>query len=169
METRVDSITLELVKEHPDVHALIKSADDALGVQGFTEHGFRHAGLVSHIAQNVLVRLERPERRARLAAIAGYLHDIGNVVNRADHATAGALIAKDLLLGMGMHWDDLALVVGAIGNHEERIGEPVSDISAAVIIATFSIAAQKRNLLWSLAAAAGLAAVAFAIYVYFYM
>ena len=129
------NVSIEQIREHPDVHALIKSADAAMEAQGYTEHGFRHVGLVSRIAQNILLRLERPERQAELAAIAGYLHDIGNTINRFDHATTGALIAKDLLLPLGMRWDELALVLGAIGNHEERIGEPVSDISAALIIA----------------------------------
>lgn len=128
-------VTLDQVKEKPDAQALIRAADDQLGALGYTEHGFRHAGLVANIAQNVLLRLGRPERQAQLAAIAGYLHDIGNVVNRQDHATAGALVARDLLREMGMRWDELALVVGAIGNHEERIGEPASDVSAALIIA----------------------------------
>lgn len=128
-------VTLEQIRENPDVHALIKGADDQLGVMGYTEHGFRHAGLVASIAYNVLLRLDRPERQAQLAAIAGYLHDIGNVVNRVDHAAAGAILAKDLLRGMGMRWEEVSLVIGAIGNHEERVGEPVSDVSAALIIA----------------------------------
>lgn len=128
-------VTLEMVKDSPEVHALIRAADEQLAVQGYTEHGFRHVGLVSHIAQNILLRLDRPPRHAELAAIAGYLHDVGNTVNRADHATASALIAKDLLREMGMRWDELAIVMGAIGNHEEKMGEPVSAVSAAVIIA----------------------------------
>jgi uncharacterized protein len=128
-------MNLDQLKENPEVQALIKAADDQLGVIGFTEHGFRHAGLVAHIAQNVLLRLGQPERHAQLAAIAGYLHDIGNVVNREDHATTGAVLAKQFLAEMGMPWGEVALVLGAIGNHEERVGEPVSDVSAAVIIA----------------------------------
>jgi uncharacterized protein len=128
-------VTIEHVKEHPDVQALIKAADSAMEAQGYTEHGFRHVGLVSRIAQNILLRLERSERQAELAAIAGYLHDIGNTINRFDHATTGAILAKDILLPLGMRWDELATVLGAIGNHEERIGEPISDVSAALIIA----------------------------------
>jgi uncharacterized protein len=128
-------VTIEMVKDNPEAHALIRAADEQLAVQGYTEHGFRHVGLVAHIAQNILLRLDHPARHAELAAIAGYLHDIGNTVNRHDHATASALIAKDLLRAMGMRWDELAVVLGAIGNHEERIGEPVSPASAAVIIA----------------------------------
>ena len=130
-----EPVTIERVKEHPDVHSLIKAADAAMEAQGYTEHGFRHVGLVSRIAQNILLRLDRSERQAELAAIAGYLHDIGNTINRHDHATSGAILAKDILLPMGMCWDELATVLGAIGNHEERIGEPISDVSAALIIA----------------------------------
>lgn len=128
-------ITIETLRDNPEVHAMIRAADDQLGVMGFTEHGFRHVGLVANIAQNILLRLGRPERMAQLAAVAGYLHDIGNLVNRTDHAATGALLAKDLLRDMGMRWDELALVLGAIGNHEERVGEPAGDISAAIIIA----------------------------------
>ena len=135
MEENHVLVTLDQLREDPEVHALIKAADEQLGAQGYTEHGFRHAGLVAHIAHNVLARLGKPERQAQLAAIAGYLHDVGNVVNRFDHATTGALIARDILSRMEMRWDELAVVMGAIGNHEERIGEPVGDASAAVIIA----------------------------------
>ena len=131
----VSPITIETLKDNPEVHALIRAADEQLGAMGYTEHGFRHMSLVAHIAHNVLIRLDRSERQAQLAAVAGYLHDIGNLVNRVDHAAAGALIAKDLLRGLGMRWDELAIVLGAIGNHEERVGEPVSDVSAAIIIA----------------------------------
>lgn len=128
-------VTVEMVKDSAEVHALIRASDEQLAVQGYTEHGFRHVGLVAHIAQNIMLRLGRPPRHAELAAIAGYLHDIGNTVNRQDHATSSALIAKDLLRGMGMRWDEVAIVLGAIGNHEERTGEPVSAVSASVIIA----------------------------------
>jgi putative nucleotidyltransferase with HDIG domain len=127
--------TAESIRAHPTVQALIKVADDQLGAQGYTEHGFRHANLVSHIAENVLLRLGHPAPDADLAAIAGYLHDIGNVVNRFDHAAAGAQIALSLLLAQGMDPVRAGLVAGAIGNHEERIGEPVSSVSAAVIVA----------------------------------
>jgi metal-dependent HD superfamily phosphatase/phosphodiesterase len=128
-------VSIDVVRSDPTIQKLIKVADDHLNAQGYTEHGHRHASLVSHIAENILSRLGHVPRTAELAAIAGYLHDIGNVVNRLDHATAGASIAMDLLLKMGMAPDEVGVVVGAIGNHEERVGEPVSAVSAAVIIA----------------------------------
>ncbi|HVC33105.1 MAG TPA: HD domain-containing protein [Chloroflexota bacterium] len=125
----------EDIRSNRTIHQLIKVADDHLGAQGYTEHGQRHASLVSHIAENVLARLGYDPRTAELAAIAGYLHDIGNVVNRPDHATAGATMALSLLLGLGMDPAEAAIVAGAVGNHEERLGEPVSAVSAAVIVA----------------------------------
>jgi len=128
-------LSLDAVRSNPAIQKLIKAADDHLGAQGYTEHGQRHANLVSHIAENVLARLGHAPRVVELAAIAGYLHDIGNVVNRYDHAAAGGVISLNLLLQMGMEPDEAAIVAGAIGNHEERVGEPISAVSAAVIIA----------------------------------
>ena len=128
-------VTMETLRRDPLVQAFIKRADAQLGVLGYTEHGFRHTSLVAHIAHNVLERLGHPERTCELAAIAGLLHDIGNTVNRRDHATVGALMAKDILRGLNMDVDEVAAVMGAIGNHEESNGEPVGEISAALNIA----------------------------------
>jgi uncharacterized protein len=128
-------LTLDSLKENPQVQAFIRAADAQLGTLGYTEHGFRHVNLVANIAQNILLRLRYPQRRAELAGIAGYLHDIGNLVNRHDHAVAGALLSRDILMDSGVPLDELAIILGAIGNHEERVGEPVSDVSAAIIIA----------------------------------
>lgn len=129
------ALTIEEIRADPTIHQLIKIADEHLGAQGYTEHGQRHASLVANIAGNVLGRLGYTPRTAELAAIAGYLHDIGNVVNRQDHATAGATFALDFLLRRGMGPEEAGIIAGAIGNHEERLGEPVSAVSAAVIIA----------------------------------
>jgi len=114
---------------------MLKMADEQLQRIGYTEHGQRHARLVAHIAHNILERLGYPTRMADLAAVAGYLHDIGNVVSRNDHSYAGAIIALDILRRMGMSVEERAIVAGAIGNHDEEAGEPVSVVSAAVIIA----------------------------------
>ena len=105
---------------------------------GFTEHGFRHVGLVASIARNVLRLLDYDGRHQELAAIAGYLHDIGNVISRHGHATTGALLAHPILTRLGMTPDDIALVLGAIGSHGDdhgRLGEPVHPVSAALILA----------------------------------
>jgi metal-dependent HD superfamily phosphatase/phosphodiesterase len=128
-------VTLDTLRRDPLVQTFIKRADAQLGVLGYTEHGLRHTALVGNIARNVLQRLGYPERTCELAAIAGYLHDIGNCVNRRDHAAVGALMAKDILCGHGMDLGEVVIVMGAVGNHEETTGEPVGEISAALNIA----------------------------------
>lgn len=128
-------LTLTQIKKDPLISAYIQKGNEHLGAMGFTEHGFRHAGLVSSISQNILLRLGYSEREAELAAIAGYLHDIGNMVNRKDHGRSGAIIALDYLLKMNMDPLEAASVIGAIGNHEEEYGEAVNNIAAAVILA----------------------------------
>jgi metal-dependent HD superfamily phosphatase/phosphodiesterase len=128
-------VTLEDVKKNEHVKVLIAKADEVLGVIGYTEHGQRHAGLCANIAHNVLTRLRHSEKRVQLAAIAAYLHDIGNVINRDYHAQTGAVLARDILLEMKMPLEDVMEVIAAIGNHDERDGYPISDICAAVILA----------------------------------
>jgi metal-dependent HD superfamily phosphatase/phosphodiesterase len=128
-------VTLEDVKKNEQVEALITKADEVLGVIGYTEHGQRHASLCANIAHNILVRLKHSEKRVQLAAIAAYLHDIGNVINRDYHAQIGAVLARDILLEMKMSLEDVMEIIAAIGNHDERDGYPISDICAAVILA----------------------------------
>jgi metal-dependent HD superfamily phosphatase/phosphodiesterase len=128
-------LTLDDVRQNPFVNAFLKRADEQMGVLGYTEHGERHASLVANIAQNILKRLGYAERTTQLTAIAGYLHDIGNVVHREEHAHSSAIIAMDVLRKMRMPPEEIAIVIGAIGNHEEERGDPVGEISAAVIIA----------------------------------
>lgn len=127
--------TLAAVKKHPLVISLLEGANRYLGVIGFTEHGHRHANLVSNIAQNVLTHLKYTERLSELAAIAGYLHDIGNVIGRQDHGISAANIAIMVLRDLNMDPDEITEVIGAIGNHEEEIGDPVSAVAAALILA----------------------------------
>jgi metal-dependent HD superfamily phosphatase/phosphodiesterase len=128
-------VTFESVRENPRVKVYVRKADEALAEIGYTEHGERHVGLVAHIAFNTLKRLGYPERDAELAAIAGYLHDIGNGVNRDHHAQTSAVMAMQLLDRMGMADVDIVRVIGAIGNHHENDGDPVSPVAAAVILA----------------------------------
>jgi hypothetical protein len=127
--------TLNEVKKHPLVVSLLEGANRYLGVIGFTEHGHRHANLVSNIAQNVLMHLKYTERMAELAAIAGYLHDIGNVISRVDHGISASNIAIMVLRDLNVDPEEITEIVGAIGNHEEEIGDPVSAIAAALILA----------------------------------
>ena len=137
-------VTVRVVERDPEVQAYLRRGNEQMGVLGYTEHGQRHARLVGSIAQNVLLHLDYPQRRTELAEIAGYLHDIGNVIYRDEHDWAGALIARDILIRLGMDFDEIALIMGAIGNHEEERGEPVGDVSAAVILADKSDAHRSR-------------------------
>lgn len=134
-ELELSNVMLEDVKKNEVVDSFIQAANDYLGAIGYTEHGYRHVSLVSSVAQSILVSLNYPKRLQELAAIAGYVHDIGNVVNRQDHGQSAALIAMDILKKMGLTPDEIALIVSAVGNHEEEIGDPVNPVAAALIIA----------------------------------
>ena len=102
---------------------------------GYTEHSHRHISIVSKRAGDILIKLGYPERTVELAKIAGYLHDIGNCVNRVDHAHSGAIMAFNILKDMGMPVEERTEIMMAIGNHDEKTGTAVSDISAALILA----------------------------------
>jgi uncharacterized protein len=132
---QVSGVTLANVEAHEGVQTFIALADRYLGEIGYTEHGFRHAGLVSRISYNVLHRLEFDERMCELAAIAGYLHDMGNFVSRSMHSQTGAAITYDILRELGMTYSEIGLVLAAIGNHEEEFGNPVNPASAALVVA----------------------------------
>lgn len=134
-EMTAKEITLKDVRHDARFRTYIQRANDQMQAIGYTEHGHRHAGIVSTIARTILNHLARDEREAELAAIAGYVHDMGCVVNRVGHVEAGALMAYTILTDMGMPPGEIATVIGAIGNHEEPSGLPISAVSAAVIIA----------------------------------
>jgi len=129
------SITLDQVKDHPLVSGIIEAANNYLGTIGYTEHGFRHASLVSHIARNVLKHLDHPDPFPELAAIAGYLHDIGNAINRDSHGQTGALLSIRILRDLKMDSKEISYVASSIGNHEEKSGHPVNAVAAALILA----------------------------------
>jgi len=126
---------LDRVRAHERTSTFLTLADEFLGAQGFTEHGHRHALLVGHISFNVLTHLGHDGRTCELAAVAGYLHDIGNVVSRAYHGQTSAMLAYDLLKELDVPPRDAAYVLSAVGNHEEQYGEVVSPVGAAVILA----------------------------------
>ncbi|WP_136479563.1 HD domain-containing protein [Acetivibrio thermocellus] len=128
-------ISLEDLKNNEEIRALFEVADRQLAALGYTEHSFRHVGLVAKEAGEILKTLGFPEREVELAKIAGYLHDIGNAVNRVDHAHSGAILAYNILTKMGMSYSEAAEIMLAIGNHDENTGAPVSNISAALILA----------------------------------
>jgi metal-dependent HD superfamily phosphatase/phosphodiesterase len=128
-------ITLIDLQNDPGVTAYIEVADEYLGVIGYTEHGFRHANLVAHIAGNILRRLAYDDRTAELGEIAGFLHDIGNCISRDHHGVSSAILAKTVLWQMNMDPREIAHVMNALGNHEEEFGTPANPIGAATIIA----------------------------------
>ena len=128
-------VTLADVKNNPEVQELVVGAQKQLDALGFTEHSIRHVSIVSNRAGNILRTLGYPEHRIELTKIAGYLHDIGNGVNRVDHAHSGAILAYNILKDMGMDVKDRIEIMSAIGNHDEATGTAVSDISAALILA----------------------------------
>lgn len=128
-------VTLKDVQNNKEVIALLKGSQKQLNELGYTEHSIRHVSIVSERAGKILEGLEYDKKRVELAKIAGYLHDIGNCVNRVDHAQSGALLAYGILKEMGMDINDRTEIMTAIGNHDEETGDPVSDISAALILA----------------------------------
>lgn len=128
-------ITLKDVRENLEVEALIRGEQKQLNALGYTEHGHRHISIVSKRAGDILEKLGYPERTVELARIAGYLHDIGNCVNRVDHAHSGAILAYNILKDMGLPVEERTEIMMAIGNHDEDTGSAISDISAALILA----------------------------------
>lgn len=128
-------ITFEDVKNNKVVQTYIKKADESLSALGYTEHSFPHVSRVAFVARDILLTLGYDEREAELAQIAGYLHDIGNVINRVDHAQSGAVMAFRILDHMGADPEDIATIITAIGNHDESTAFPVNAIAAALIIA----------------------------------
>ncbi len=137
-------ITYEDVVNNPEVRELIKNAQKQLDILGYTEHSARHVTLVAERAEYILRALGYDEHRIELAKIAGYMHDIGNSVNRVDHAHSGAILAYNILKDMNMDVEDRTEIMMAIGNHDEATGTPVSDISAALILADKSDAHRSR-------------------------
>lgn len=138
------TINFSDIKENPAVHTYITAANDALGVIGFTEHGLAHAAKVSGCAASILRRYGGSEREVELARIAGYMHDMGNMVNREYHALTGATLAFQILTGMGMAPEEVAVVCAAIGNHDEGSGMAVNRVAAALILADKSDVRRSR-------------------------
>jgi hypothetical protein len=128
-------VVLEDIKRNSIVDNFVRKGNEYLGVLGYTEHSYRHLNLVSTIACNILNELDYPDRDAELAAIAGYLHDIGNVISRNEHGISGANLCFPILLNLGMPPNEVAVVISAIANHEESHGQPVNDVAAALIMA----------------------------------
>jgi len=129
-------ITLEDVKMNEKVQTFIRLSDEQMEAIGYTEHGFRHVSLVAHNARRILWDLGFNDRQPELAAIAGYLHDVGNMISRIMHSKTGAMIAMQVLMEMGVPPDEAGIVAAAIGNHDEQEGGSIiSPVTAAVVIA----------------------------------
>ncbi len=131
----MSTITYQQIKSDPTIRAYIEAADASMCSIGYTEHSFAHVTLVSENAGYILETLGYSAHEVELARIAGYLHDIGNLVNRVAHAQSGAIMAFQILTGMGMEPTDVATIVTAIGNHDERTAEPIHAVAAALILA----------------------------------
>ncbi len=128
-------LTLDDLKNNKEISTYITKANEHLRAMGFTEHGFRHVNLVATLAGKILKELNYPKRDQELASMAGYLHDIGNVVSRHDHGQSGALLSYSILDKLGMPPEEIALIISAIGNHEEEYGHAVNHIAASLILA----------------------------------
>ncbi len=128
-------ITFEDVRKNEAINAYIQKADESLIALGYTEHSFPHVLKVANTASQILTELGHSPREAELAKIAGYLHDIGNIVNRIEHAQSGAVMAFRILDNMGAEAEDIATIVTAIGNHDESTAFPVNSVAAALILA----------------------------------
>ena len=128
-------ITFEEIKNNEHIKTYIKKADESLITLGYTEHSFAHVTKVSEMAKEILLELDYSKREAELAQIAGYLHDIGNVINRVDHAQSGAVMAFRILDKLGAEPEEIATIIAAIGNHDEKTAVAVNPVAAALILA----------------------------------
>jgi len=131
----MSNVTYRSVQQDPEVRTFIQKSQEMLTAIGYTEHGLRHVGLVAQRSMKMMVALGMAQRRVELTGIAALMHDIGNLVNREGHGQTSALMAYQMLTRMGMQAEEIAEVMSALGNHEEQIGNPVNDVSAALILA----------------------------------
>ena len=138
------SMSYEEIRNNPTIRTYIQKADQSLAALGFTEHSFAHVTRVAEIAGYILTTLGYPERTVEIAKIAGYLHDMGNLVNRVDHSQSGAVMAFRILDNLGFDPEEIATIVTAIGNHDEGTGVPVDEVAAALILADKSDVRRSR-------------------------
>ncbi len=137
-------VTFESIKHNETVNTYIKKADNTLSALGYTEHSFAHVTRVAETARYILKTLGFDEHIVELAGIAGYMHDIGNLVNRVDHSQSGGVMAFRILDRLNMPPEDIADIVSAIGNHDEGTGVPVNEMAAALILADKSDVRRSR-------------------------
>lgn len=137
-------ITYEDIKHNDSIKTYITHEDASLAALGFTEHSFAHVTQAAERAGYILKTLDFPQRTIELAKIAGYMHDIGNLVNRVDHSLSGAVMAFRILDNLGFSAEEIAVIVTAIGNHDEGTGVPVNPVAAALILADKSDVRRSR-------------------------
>lgn len=137
-------LTYEEIKNNKEINTYITQADTSLKAMGYTEHSFGHVTKCAVVVKDILEKLGYTKREINLGQIAAYMHDIGNVVNRIDHAQSGAIMAFRILDNLGMMVKDIASVVTAIGNHDEKTAYPVSPVAAALILADKSDVRRSR-------------------------
>lgn len=140
----MSNLTYDYIRRNKDIQTYINYADAALNTIGYTEHSNAHVERAAASAFMILTTLGFEQRTCELAEIAAYMHDIGNVINRIDHAQSGAVMAFRLLDNLGMPADEISLIVSAIGNHDEGTAAPVTPIAAALIIADKSDVRRSR-------------------------
>ena len=128
-------LTYDEITNSEAIKTYIIRADESLGALGYTEHSFTHVVHVAETAGYILQTMGYDQRTVEVAKIAGYLHDIGNLVNRKDHSQSGAVMAWSILNDMGCDPAEMATIVTAIGNHDEGTGVPVNPVAAAMILA----------------------------------
>ena len=138
------SMSYEEIRNNPTIRTYIQKADQSLAALGFTEHSFAHVTRVAEMAGYILTTLGYPERTVEIAKIAGYLHDMGNLVNRVDHSQSGAVMAFRILDNLGFDPEEIATIVTAIGNHDEGTGVPVDEVAAALTLADKSDVRRSR-------------------------
>jgi len=137
-------MTYQEIRDNQTICTYITQADKSLAALGFTEHSFAHVTRVAEMAGYILETLGYLERMVELAKIASYLHDIGNLVNRSEHSQSGAVMAFRILDNLGFPAEEIAMIVTAIGNHDEGTGVPVDEMSAALILADKSDVRRSR-------------------------
>lgn len=137
-------MTYQEIRDNEEINTYIRQADMSLSALGYTEHSFAHVTIVAEKAGYILQTLGYDKRLVELAKIAGYLHDIGNLVNREEHSQSGAIIAFRILDHLNFPPEEVGLIVTAIGNHDEGTGTPVSPLAAALILADKSDVRRNR-------------------------
>lgn len=137
-------VTFDEIKKNHEIKTYIQASNNVLGAVGYTEHGFAHAMRTADIASRILRETGHDERTCELAMIAGYMHDIGNAVNRTDHAQSGGIMAFQILTHLGFSPEETVAVVSAIGHHDEGTAAPVTPIAAALILADKSDVRRSR-------------------------